>query len=146
MLTYFGIWMSGSSGTSIENCYFVTQDYDECIKLGTEMLTGFVTSGPDDDQRVQILGIDLNKKQFKKLLDCVDNPDWEFLCDCYYDGTEVIEFDYSDRDEFYYTSGGGFEDEEPDYDNPRYEDPNWEEEVKYYVEQKIKMRLNDFEL
>lgn len=37
MLTYFGIWCEGSS---IENCYFVTQDYDECLKLGTEMLTG----------------------------------------------------------------------------------------------------------
>jgi hypothetical protein len=143
MLTYFGIWCEGSR---IESCYFVTQDYDECLKLGTEMLTGFICSGPDDDQRVRIVGVDLGVRKFKKLLQCVDKPDWDLLDELNDEGTLVVEYNYSDRDEFYYTSGGGFEDEEPDYDNPRYDDPDFENNVRYYVEQVVEMNLNNFEL
>jgi hypothetical protein len=143
MLTYFGIWCEGSS---IENCYFVTQDYDECLKLGTDMMVGFITSGPDDDQRVQIRGVDIGKRQFNKLLKCVDTPDFELLDELYEDSECVMEFNYSDRDEFYYTSGGGFEDEEPDYENPRYDNPDFETNVRYYVEQIVEMNLNGFNL
>ena len=143
MLTYFGIWCDGSS---IDSCYFVTQDEDECIKVGTDMMVGFITSGPDDNQSVQIIGIDLGVRKFKKLLQCVDNPDYDLLEELYEEGSEVMEFNYSDRDEFYYTSGGGLEDDEPDYDNPRYEDPDWETNVRYYVEQIVNQRVSDFEI
>lgn len=143
MLTYFGIWCDGSS---IDSCYFVTQDEDECIKVGTDMMVGFITSGPDDNQSVQIIGIDLGVRKFKKLLQCVDNPDYDLLEELYEEGSEVMEFNYSDRDEFYYTSGGGLEDDEPDYDNPQYEDPDWETNVRYYVEQIVNQRVSDFEI
>ena len=143
MLTYFGIWCDGSS---IDSCYFVTQDEDECIKVGTDMMVGFITSGPDDNQSVQIIGIDLGVRKFKKLLQCVDNPDYDLLEELYEEGSEVMEFNYSDRDEFYYTSGGGLEDDEPDYDNPRYEDSDWETNVRYYVEQIVNQRVSDFEI
>jgi hypothetical protein len=124
----------------------VTQDEDECIKVGTDMMVGFITSGPDDNQSVQIIGIDLGVRKFKKLLQCVDNPDYDLLEELYEEGSEVMEFNYSDRDEFYYTSGGGLEDDEPDYDNPRYEDPDWETNVRYYVEQIVNQRVSDFEI
>lgn len=143
MLTYFGIWCEGSS---IESCYFVTQDIDECIKVGTDLMVGFITSGPDDDQRVKICGIDLGVRKFKKLLQCVDHPDFGFLDKLYEESNEIMEFNYSDRDEFYYTSGGGFEDEEPDYDNPRYEDPDWETDLRFYIEQRVNQRVSDFEI
>jgi hypothetical protein len=124
----------------------VTQDVDECIKVGTDMMVGFITSGPDDNQRVQIIGIDLGVRKFKKLLQCVDNPDYDLLEELYEEGSEVMEFNYSDRDEFYYTSGGGLEDDEPDYDNPQYEDPDWETNVRYYVEQIVNQKVSDFEI
>jgi hypothetical protein len=124
----------------------VTQDEDECIKVGTDMMVGFITSGPDDNQSVQIIGIDLGVRKFKKLLQCVDNPDYDLLEELYEEGSEVMEFNYSDRDEFYYTSGGGLEDDEPDYDNPRYEDPDWETNVRYYVEQIVNQKVSDFEI
>lgn len=143
MLTYFGIWCEGRS---IEDCQFVTQDYDECLKCGTEMMTGFVCSGPDDNQRVLIIGVDVNKREYSRLLSCVNSPDYDFLEELNDRGTTVMEFNYSDRDEFYYTSGGGFEDEEPDYDNPRYDDPDFETNVRYYVEQIVEMNLNGFDL
>ena len=143
MLTYFGIWCEGSS---IEDCQFVTQDYDECLKLGTDMLTGFICSGPDDNQRVRIVGVDLGVRKFKKLLQCVDKPDWDLLDELNDEGTLVVEYNYSDRDEFYYTSGGGLEDDEEDYDNPRYDDPDFEKNVRYYTRQTVEMYLNDFEL
>ncbi len=143
MLTYFGIWCDGSS---IESCYFVTRDYDECVEVGTEMLTGFITSGPDDNQRVLIIGVDTNKREFSRLLSCVEHPDYDFLEELNDRGTTVLEFNYSDRDEFYYTSGGGFEDEEPDYENPRYEEPDFEENIKYYIKQTVEMKLDNFEL
>ena len=101
MLTYFGIWMDGSSYSSIEQCCFVTQDRDECLKKGTDLMTGFITSGPDDNQRVKIVGIDLTKRQYQKLLKCVDKPDFDFIEDCYLDGDDIMEYNYSDRDEFY---------------------------------------------
>jgi hypothetical protein len=91
----------------------VTQDIDECIKVGTDFMVGFVTSGPDDNQRVEIRGIDLGVRKFKKLLQCVDHPDFNLLEELYEKSEGILEFNYSDRDEFYYTSGGGFEDEEP---------------------------------
>lgn len=143
MLTYFGIWCDGSS---IDSCYFVTQDEDECIKVGTDLMVGFITSGPDDNQRVQIIGVDIGVRKFKKLLQCVDNPDYDLLEELYEEGSGVMEFNYSDRDEFYYTSGGGLEDDDPDYDNPRYEDPDWETNVRYYVEQIVNQRVSDFEI
>jgi hypothetical protein len=124
----------------------VTQDIDECIKVGTDMMVGFITSGPDDNQRVQIIGVDLGVRKFKKLLQCVDHPDFDLLEELCEEGSEVMEFNYSDRDEFYYTSGGGLEDDEPDYDNPRYEDSDWETNVRYYVEQIVEMNLNGFDL
>lgn len=142
MLTYFGIWCDGRS---IDSCHFVTQDYDECLKFGTDLMTGFITSGPDDNQIVQIIGVDLGVRKFKKLLDCVEHPDFDFLESLREEGSEVLEFNYSDRDEFYYTSGGGFEDEEPDYDDPRYDDPDFEDNVRFYVEQTVEMNLNCFE-
>ena len=143
MLTYFGIWCDGSS---IDSCYFVTQDETECIKFGTDMMVGFITSGPDDNQSVHIIGVDLGVRKFKKLLQCVDHPDYNLLRELYEEGSEVMEFNYSDRDEFYYTSGGGLEDDEPDYDNPRYNDPDWETNVRYYVEQIVNQEVSDFEI
>lgn len=143
MLTYFGIWCEGSR---VEDCFFVTQDYDECLKLGTDMMVGFITSGPDDDQRVRIVGVDVDKRLFKELLDCVTHPDFELLKELNEEGSTVLEFNYSDRDEFYYTSGGGLEDDDPDYDNPRYDDPDFEENVRFYVKQIVEMNLNGFEL
>lgn len=143
MLTYFGIWCEGSS---IESCYFVTQDYDECLKLGTDLMVGFITSGPDDNQRVRIVGVDISKKQFSKLLNCVNDPDFDLLDELNEEGTTVLEYNYSDRDEFYYTSGGQLEDDDPDYENPRYNDPDFEENVRYYVEQVVEMSLGNFEL
>jgi hypothetical protein len=110
------------------------------------MMVGFITSGPDDNQRVRIVGVDIGKRQFSKLLKCVDKPDFDLLDELDEEGTVVLEYDYSDRDEFYYTSGGRLEDDEPDYDNPRYEDPDFEKNVRYYVEQIVEMKLNDFEL
>jgi hypothetical protein len=142
--TYFGIWCEGSR--YIDSCHFVTQDPDECIEEGTKLMTGFVTSGPDDNQRVQIIGVKLIDRHFKKLLDCVENFDSDFVKKCVEKGSEVMEFNYSDRDEFYYTSGGGLEDDEPDYDNPRYNDPDWETNVEYYVRQMVEMNVNDFEI
>lgn len=142
MLTYFGIWLDGSS---IEQCYFVTQDRDECLKEGTNLMTSFIMSGPDDNQRVQIRGVDIGKRQFSKLLKCVDHPDFDLLDELYEEGECVMEYNYDDRDEFYYTSGGRLDDDEPDYDNPRYDEPDFEENVRYYVEQVVEMNLNSFE-
>jgi hypothetical protein len=34
----------------------------------------------------------------------------------------------------------------PDYDNPRYEDPDWETDMRYYVEQMVEQRVSDFEI
>jgi hypothetical protein len=143
MLTYFGIWCEGSS---IENCYFVTVNYDICLKQGTELMTGFITSGPDDNQRVLIVGVDVNKKEFQRLWKCQNTPDFDFLDELYERGEVVMEYNYSDRDEFYYTSGGGLEDDDPDYDNPRYNDPDFEDNVRYYVKQVVEMNLNGFDL
>jgi hypothetical protein len=128
MIVYFGLWCEGSS--YIDSCQFVTTDYDECVKFSTDLLTGFITCGPDDNQRVTIRGVELNTKQFKELLDCVDNYNSDILWKYYEMSTGILEYNYSDRDEY----------SEDDYD-----DPDFETNVRFYVEQDVIIYLNSFD-